>query len=112
MKTYKYFLLYLYLTACNSIESINQCTVCDIVSNPRKFSVYDQVTVKGRVTDVAGLLGYNGFILKDFEEECTIIVLTERITPIIGEEITVSGKLKELISFGDNRVLAIEESSE
>ena len=111
MKVYILFFLLLCFTACGSLDSLRSNSVCEVVANPRKFSDSDQVIVKGTVTEVIGIFGFNGFYIKDLDKDCKLAVSTEKITPNIGEELVIKGKLKQWGSIGDLKFLYIEEQS-
>jgi hypothetical protein len=109
MRVYTLFFLLLCLSACGSMDSWRSNSVCEVVANPRKFSDSDHVIVKGKVTEVIGIFGFNGFYIKDLEKDCSLAVSTEKITPNIGEEVIIKGKLKEWGSIGDLKFIYIEE---
>lgn len=110
--TVKVFLLIFFLTACNSLNSIRSHSVCEVVENPDKFRDTEQIMVKGVVTESISFIGISGFVLKDLDRDCSIGVKTSKIIPSTGKEIVVKGKLQELLSFGTDRLLIIEEQSD
>ena len=101
--------LILCLTACSTMDSLRSNSVCEVLANPRKFSDSDKVIVKGKVTEVIGIFGFNGFYIKDCHKDCSLAVSTEKMTPNVGEEVVILGKLKQWAAIGDLKFLYIEE---
>ena len=99
------FLLY----SCNSISSLKSNSVCEIISDPWKFSKKNVIVVKGKVESSIALLGIGTFTIKDLKEDCSLIVKTEKMTPKIGTIVNVKGKLEEAFSFGDQKLLILIE---
>lgn len=83
--------------------------VCDVVNNPRKYGEMNPLKVKGVVSSSDNLGIFSYFVLKDVRNDCEIIVVTDRILPSAGEQITVTGTLDEAFKLGENRLLVIRE---
>lgn len=99
-----------FLFACNSINSFNSNSVCEIVSDPWKFSQKKTVIVKGKVENSMAIFGIGTYTIKDLKEDCSLLVKTEKITPKIGAIIIVKGKLEEAFAYGDQKLLILLEN--
>lgn len=109
---YKFLIIIVALVSCNSFDSLRSKSVCEIVENPEKYSNDEQIIVKGIVTESIGFIGFTGFMLRDLHNDCQIGVKTDRIVPSEGKEVIVKGKLLQLFSIGNYRLLVIEEISD
>lgn len=80
-----------------------------ILDNPRDYSGKN-VTIRGEVTEVAGLVFVQYFVVRDNTGEITVI--TKRPLPRKGSEITVKGKVREAFSIGDRQFIVIVEKND
>jgi hypothetical protein len=80
-----------------------------ILDNPRDYSG-KTVTIEGKVTEVAGLVFVQYFVVKDNTGEITVI--TKRPLPRKDSEITVRGKVRQAFAIGDRQVIVIVENDE
>jgi len=104
-----FLMLCLLTNACQEFEKMNAHSVCDVMSDPRKFSLEKSVSVEGKVLISGSIYNMKGFVIGDTINKCELMVKTERITPIEGTVIVVKGKLKEMFSLGGIKVLYLEE---
>lgn len=80
-----------------------------ILSSPRDYDG-KKVTVKGVVTETAGLLFVKYFVVKD--DTGAITVVTNRMLPREGESVTVKGMVQEAFALGPQSLIVIVESKE
>jgi hypothetical protein len=76
-----------------------------ILEDPAAFR---EVVVSGVVTERIGVLGWNGYVLRD--ETGEIKVITNRLLPRVGERVRVSGEVKSIVALGDFQVIVLTES--
>jgi len=98
-------LLIVALTAC---DTLFPTPIADILQNPRKYEGI-QVKVSGQVVETFGLIVIRYFTVKDDTGE--IAVVTERPLPKKGEHVTITGKVQEAFSLGDQQLIVIKENS-
>jgi hypothetical protein len=99
--------LVLLLPSCRYIP----VSVCDLISNPRKYASREYVTVRGVVTESTDIFIFRYYKLKDMNGECEIMVIPENILPNEGEELMVKGILDEAYKVGNERLLVLKEKS-
>jgi aspartyl/asparaginyl-tRNA synthetase len=80
-----------------------------ILDNPRDYSG-KTVTIAGKVTEVAGLVFVQYFVVKDDTGEITVV--TQRPLPREGSKITVKGRVQQAFSIGDKQFIVIVENKE
>ncbi len=103
-------LMCLMLFSCQEFQKFQAHSVCEVVGDARKYSLETEVSVTGKVTNAGGVFDLKGFELQDAKGNCKLMVRTTRVTPEVGTIIVVKGKLTELVSFNDIKVLYLEEN--
>ncbi|MDA8093121.1 MAG: OB-fold nucleic acid binding domain-containing protein [Betaproteobacteria bacterium] len=93
----------LLLVACTAAVPIKS-----ILDNPREYADHT-VTVQGKVTDVFSLVFVKWFTLND--GTASINVVTTRPLPAKGEQIRVTGTVKQAFSIGDEVLTVIVEKT-
>ena len=100
---FPYLFISFFFFSCTS-----KTTISNIQNNPRDY-VDKNVVVKGKVTEVLGLVVFSYFTIDDGTG--TIRVITSRPLPKKGNELKVEGKVL-YFAFGEESILVIEEKSE
>jgi hypothetical protein len=98
------------LAATVSCEQFNQFTatkIRDIVDRPRDYE-NKEITIRGTVTESASILIAKYFVLQD--NTGSIKVMTDRVLPKQGEQLTVTGYLQS-IEIGPERWIVLREKS-
>jgi hypothetical protein len=96
------FATFLLLNACQLVGP----SISDIVNDPTKYDG-KTVTVSGEVSNSANLILIKTYTITDGKKE--IVVTTKRAVPKKGENVTVTGKVSQLLKVGDAQVVGIEE---
>jgi hypothetical protein len=83
------------LTSCTAIDKWRAVSIGKLIENPREY-VDKRERISGTVTSRMDLMVVQYFVLADDSGE--IIVITKKSLPIVGNKLTVVGRLKEGIS--------------
>lgn len=89
------------LTGCEALTRLGWGTtpIKDVVNNPSQYST---VTVRGNVTNQAGVLGVGAYELKD--DSGAIWIVTNQGLPPLQTTVTVRGAAKEGVTIGGLRL--------
>ena len=101
MKIVYFLLVSILFTSCSD-------SISDIMTNPAKYDG-KTVTVSGKVSGSTNLLLLKFYILTDGTSE--LYVSTKKAVPNKGDEVTVTGKVSQLLKIGNEQVVGIEEQS-
>lgn len=88
---------------------VHCASIKEILSDPRTY-VDHTVTVEGEVTGMLSLLVFKYFTINDGTGQLNVV--TERPLPRRGKKIKVTGKIKEVLSFGRDTLLVLLEEKE
>jgi hypothetical protein len=99
MKIVYFLLVSMLFTSCSD-------SISDIMTNPAKYDG-KTVTVSGKVSGSTNLLLLKFYILTDGTSE--LYVSTKKAVPNKGDEVTVTGKVSQLLKIGNEQVVGIEE---
>lgn len=84
-------------------------SISKILQNPREYAG-KEVQVSGTVVEVFSVVMIRYFIIR--EDTSELVVVTNRITPKIGEKVKVKGRIEEAFSLGDQQMLVLMENSD
>lgn len=101
-----------YMTVAFFLLTLTSCStwmttpIQEIKDKPREYAD-KRVKVAGTVSQTFSLLVLKGFVLNDGTGD--IYVVTKKVMPAEGEQITVKGTVREAFSLGDRHVLILLE---
>lgn len=90
-------------TACGSLFPTR---IGDLKANPGKYEG-KAVTIKGTVTASANVLFVKGFWIED--ESGKILVVPKDAVPKEGEQITVRGKVEQVLAIGSSSTVVFHQ---
>jgi hypothetical protein len=99
-----YFLLAVF--ACDNGMFAMTTKISDILASPSKYNE-KTVTIKGKVAESLIVLNTGYFVLSDGTE--SIIVVPSKTFPRVGEEVKVSGQVKNAFVIGEKSLTVVEE---
>jgi hypothetical protein len=101
------FCLALISVSCEQFNKLTATKINDVLSHPRDYDS-KEITIHGTVTDAASILVVKYFILED--STGSIKVVTDRVLPKKGEQLTVTGYLQS-IEIGPERWIVLREKT-
>jgi len=105
---FKVFLVLMFLVAIFSCGYTPTTPIQKLLSNPRAYSNCN-VKVSGDVIEISNLFIIKYFVIRDKTGEITVV--TEQPLPKKGEQIDVTGTIKEAFSIGDAQLIVLVESN-
>jgi aspartyl/asparaginyl-tRNA synthetase len=93
--------------SCQQFNKLTATKIKDLLERPRDYE-NKEVTVHGTVTESASILIAKYFVLQD--STGSIKVMTDRVLPKKGEELSVTGQLQS-IEIGPERWIVLREKS-
>ena len=103
LRTGLYIAMAILLVAC-----VRTVQIKDIVDQPREYAD-KKVVVEGEVSGAFSLIVIKYFMVKDKTGE--IGVISDKPLPKVGQQIRVSGTVKEAFSLGDQSMTVLVEDS-
>ncbi|HZS46010.1 MAG TPA: hypothetical protein VFC63_12975 [Blastocatellia bacterium] len=91
-----------------NIFTISMLNIVEIKNAPRTFE-RKQVTIKGTATSDLSILSYGLFEVED--RTGTIAVATRNAVPRIGDKVTITGTVRQALSWNDKQLVLLVEDS-
>jgi aspartyl/asparaginyl-tRNA synthetase len=96
------------ILSCEQFNKLTATKIKDIVDRPRDYE-NKEITIHGTVTESASILIAKYFVLQD--NTGSIKVVTDRVLPKQGEQLTVTGYLQS-IEIGPERWIVLREKAD
>jgi hypothetical protein len=100
-------LILMVVISCTKIDSFLATDIKKLKANPREYTD-KEIKISGKVSSRFSFLMFKSFTVYDGTDSITVI--SNKLLPAIGADVTAKGILDEVFSFGDIQGLVLIES--